>query len=334
MKYRRAMRRREFITVLGGAAAWPLAAHAQQKAMPVIGWLYGGSPPPPNTNSPAAAAFRKGLSETGYAEGQNLAIEYRWAEGHFDRLPALVADLVGRKVSVIIAVAAVSALAAKKATSTIPIVFAGVNDPIGLGLVASLAQPGGNITGFSNISSQLTPKRLDLLCELLPHATVIALLVDPNNPGTNALIEVSQEVARAKRVQLPILKASTESEIDAAFASLVQMQAGGLVVGPSPFFTGRSDQLVALASRHAVPAIYYLRSFAKAGGLISYGDSSLPAFREAGIYAGRILKGEKPADLPVQQPTKFELLINLKTAKELGLTVPQSFLARADEIIE
>ena len=328
------MRRREFITVLGGAAAWPLVARAQQKAMPVIGWLYGGSPLPPNTESPAAAAFRKGLSETGYAEGQNLAIEFRFAEGHFDRLPTLVADLVGRKVSLIIAVAAVSALAAKKATSTIPIVFAGVNDPIGLGLVASLAQPGGNITGFSNISSQLTPKRLDLLCELLPHATVIALLVDPNNPGTNALIEASQEVARAKRVQLPILKASTESEIDAAFASLVQMQAGGLVVGLSPFFSGRIDQLVALASRHAVPAIYYLRSFAEAGGLISYADNFLPAFREAGIYAGRILKGEKPADLPVQQPTKFELIVNLKTAQALGLTVPQSILARADEVIE
>jgi putative tryptophan/tyrosine transport system substrate-binding protein len=328
------MRRREFITALGGAAAWPLAAHAQQKAMPVIGWLYGGSPPPPSSNFLAAAAFRKGLSETGYVEGQNLAIEFRFAEGHFDRLPALVADLVGRKVSLIMAVAAVSALAAKKATSAIPIVFVGVNDPIGLGLVASLARPGGNLTGFSNISSELTPKRLDLLCELLPHATVIALLVDPNNPGTNALIEESQEAARAKRVQLPILKASTESEIDAAFASLVQMQAGGLVVGLSPFFSGRIDQLVALASRHAVPAIYYLRGFAEAGGLISYADNFLPAFREAGIYAGRILKGEKPADLPVQQPTKFELIVNLKTAMALSLTVPQSLLARADEVIE
>jgi putative ABC transport system substrate-binding protein len=334
MKYRRAMRRREFIAVLGGAAIWPLAARAQQKAMPLIGWLYGGSPLPPNTKSPAAAAFGKGLSETGYVEGQNLAIEFRFAEGHFDRLPALVADLVGRKVSLIIGVGAAAALAAKKATSTIPIVFAGVNDPIGLGLVAGLARPGGNLTGFSNITSELTPKRLDLLSELVPHAKVIALLVDPNNPGTNALIEVSQEAARAKKVQLPILKASTESEIDAAFASLVQQQAGGLVVGGAPFFTGRRDQLVALASRHAVPAIYYARGFAKAGGLISYGDSSLPAFREAGIYAGRILKGEKPADLPVQQPTTFELLVNLKTAKALGLTVPQSMLMRADEVIE
>jgi putative ABC transport system substrate-binding protein len=329
------VRRRDLITSLAAtAAAWPLAARAQQKAMPVIGWLYGGSPPPPNTESSAAAAFRKGLSETGYVEGQNLATEFRFAEGHFDRLPTLVADLIGRKVSLIIAVAAVSALAAKKATSTIPIVFAGVNDPIGLGLVASLARPGGNLTGFSNISSQLTPKRLDLLCELLPHATVIALLVDPNNPGTNALVEGSQEAARAKRIQLPILKASTESEIDAAFASLVQMRAGGLVIGLSPFFTGRSDQLVALASHHAVPAMYYLRSFAEAGGLISYADSNLPAFREAGIYAGKILNGEKPRDLPVQQPTTFDLIINLKTAKALGLTVPQALLARADEVIE
>jgi putative ABC transport system substrate-binding protein len=302
--------------------------------MPAIGWLYAGSPPPPNTKSPTAAAFRKGLSETGYVEGQNLAIEFRFAEGHLDRLPTLVADLVDRRVSVIIAVAAAAALAAKKATSTIPIVFAGVNDPIGLGLVASLAQPGGNLTGFSNISSELTPKRLDLLCELLPRATVIALLVDPNNPGTNALIEESQEVARAKRVRLAILKASIESEIDAAFISLVQMQAGGLVVGPSPFFTGRINQLVALASRHAVPAIYYLRGFAEAGGLISYADNFRPAFREAGIYAGKILNGAKPADLPVQQPTKFELVINLKTAKALGLTVPPTLLARADEVIE
>ena len=327
--------RRDFIALLGGAAiAVPFAARAQQKAMPVIGWLYAGSPPPPNTNSPAAAVFRKGLSETGYVEGQNLAIEFHFAEGHFDRLPALVDDLVGRKVSLIVAVAAAAALAAKKATSTIPIVFAGVNDPIGLGLVASLAQPGGNLTGFSNISSELTPKRLELLSELVPHAKVIALLVDPNNPGTNAMNQMSQEAARALKVQLPILKASTESEIDAAFASLVQMQAGGLVVVGAPFFTGRRGQLVALASRHAVPAIYYARSFAEAGGLISYGDSNLPAWREAGIYAGRILKGAKPADLPVQQPTTFELVINLKTAKALGLTVPQTLLARADEVIE
>lgn len=329
------MKRRDMVLLLGGIPAfWPGALRAQQKAMPVVGWLYGGSSPPPNTNSPASAAFRKGLNETGYVEGQNLAIEFHFAEGHFDRLPALVDDLVGRKVSLIVAVAAAAALAAKKAPSTIPIVIAGVNDPIGLGLVASLAQPGGNLTGFSNISSELTPKRLDLLSELVPHARVIALLVDPNNPGTNALIEVSQEAARAKRVQLQILKASTESEIDAAFASLVQMQTGGLVVGGTPLFTGRSDQLVSLASHHAVPAIYHLRSFAEAGGLISYSDNNLPAFREAGIYAGKILKGAKPADLPVQQPTKFELVINLKTAKALGLTVPQALLARADEVIE
>ncbi|HEY8872354.1 MAG TPA: ABC transporter substrate-binding protein [Stellaceae bacterium] len=286
------------------------------------------------TNSPPLAAFRNGLSETGYVEGQNLAIEFRFAEGHYDRLPALAADLVGRNVNVIVTIAVAPSLAAKKETSTIPLVFAGVSDPVGLGLVASLARPGGNLTGFSNLSSQLTPKRLELLSELVPQAKVIALLVNPNNPGTDPLLPDLQEAARVKGVQLPILKASTESEIDAAFASLVQLHAGALVVVGDPFITGRRDQLVALASRHAVPAIYHLRGFAEAGGLISYGASITAAYRQAGIYAGRILKGEKPADLPVQQPTTFELVINLKTAKALGLTVPPSVLARADKVIE
>ncbi len=327
------MKRRDFITLFGGAAAWPLTARAQQKAMPVVGFL-SLTIAPSALNSPPMIAFRKGLSETGYVEGQNLAIEFRFAEGKYDQLPAMAADLVGRKVDVIVTIAVAPSLAAKNATSTIPIVFIGVNDPVGLGLVASLAWPGGNLTGFSNMSSELTAKRLELLSELVPQAKVIALLVNPNNPGTNPLIPDLQEVARAKGVQLPILEASNESQIEAAFATLVEQHAGGLVVAGDPFFNSRREQFVALASRHAVPAIYWLRSFAEAGGLISYGDRGLDSFRQAGSYAGRILKGAKPADLPVQQPTTFDLVVNLKTAKELGLTVPPSILARADEVIE
>ena len=323
------MRRRDFITLLGGAAAWPRAACPQQKAMPVIGFL--GTPGPA---APNAAAFHQGLRETGYVEGQNVAIEYRWADYHYDRLPALAADLVGRKVDLIVAFGGIpSALAAKSATSTIPIVFS-VGDPVDLGLVASLARPSGNLTGVSTMAPELSPKRLELLSELVPRVGVIALLVNPNNSNSERIIGAMQEAARTKAVELHILKASNESEIDAAFATLVQQQAGALVVGGDPFFEGRRERFVALAARHGVPAIYQWREFAAAGGLISYGTSFAAVSRQLGVYAGKILKGEKPADLPVQQPTVFELVVNLNTAKALGLTVPPSILARADEVIE
>src|SRR5437870_1002390 len=300
--------------------------------MPVIGFLSSTSPMP---TGPFLAAVRQGLSETGYVEGQNLAIEYRGAEGHYDRLPAVSADLVGRKVDVIVAVGGTpTALAAKNATSTIPIVFR-TGEPVADGLVASLARPGGNLTGFGMLLGELTPKLLELLSELVPQVRVIALLANPNVGSVfERLIRNMEEAARAKGVQLPILKAGTESEIDAAFASLVQLHAGALVVGADPFLSSRREQFVALASRHAVPAIYAWREFVAAGGLISYGASLTAAFRLVGIYVGKILNGAKPADLPVQQPTKFELVINLKTAMALGLTVPHSFLARADKVIE
>ena len=326
------MRRRDLITFLaGGITTWPLAAHAQQKAMPVIGFLSSLSPGP---SAPFTAAFLEGLSETGYVDGKNVAIEYRWAEENYDRLPALAADLVGHKVDVIVTVGGgVVALAAKNATSTIPIVFSG-GDPVALGLVASFARPGGNLTGFSILTGELSPKRLALLSELVPQAKVIALLVNPNSPIAKRIIGDVQEAARTKGVQLSVLNASTEGEIAAAFAALVQLQAGALVVGNDPFFNNRREHLVALASRHAVPAIYEWREFAVAGGLISYGTSLTSVYRQHGGYTGKILKGAKPADLPVQQPTTFELVVNLKTAAALGLTVPQSLLARADEVIE
>jgi putative ABC transport system substrate-binding protein len=281
------------------------------------------------------AAFHQGLSETGYVDGQNVAVEYRWAEGQYDRLPAFATDFVGRKVDVILASGGDrSALAAKDATSTIPIVFTGVSDPIGYGLVASFNRPGGNVTGMSPFSDELNVKRIELLSELAPQAGVIALLVNPNNSAVERTIRDAQEAARVKGVQLDMLKATTESEIDAAFAILVQLHAGALLVTADPYFNSRREQLVALAARHAVPAIYEFREFAAAGGLSSYGPSLAGMYRQAGAYAGRILGGAKPADLPVQQPTTFELVVNLKTAKALGLTVPPSILARADEVIE
>ena len=328
------MRRRDFIILLVGAmGGWPSPMRAQQKAMPVAGFLSPGSAASP-LNKPFLAAFQKGLGETGYVEGQNLAIEYRWAENHYDRLPGLAADLVGRKVDVIVTIAGPAALAAKGATSTIPIVFSGVGDPVGFGLVANLARPSGNLTGFSNINVELTPKRLELLSELVPQANVIALLVNPNNSNTETIIRDMPEAARAKGVQLPILKAGTESEIDAAFVNLVELHAGGLVVAGDPFFFSRREQLLELASRHALPANYMWREFAAAGGLSSYGTKVTEAYRQAGSYAGRILKGAKPADLPVQQTTIFDLVVNLTTAKALDLTVPPSILARTTEVIE
>jgi putative ABC transport system substrate-binding protein len=324
------MKRRELLLLLGGAMAAARALRAQQKAMPVIGFLHFASPGP---FAPFVAAFHAGLNETGYVEGQNLAIEYRWAEGRYDRLPALAADLVGQKVDVIVAAGPPSARAAKSATSTIPIVFSS-GDPVGEGLVAGLARPGGNLTGVSLLTVELMAKRLELLSELVPQAGMIALLVNQNDANAERIIKDVQEAARAKGVQLHVLKAGSESEIDAAFPALVQLQAGGLVVGTDPFSNSRREQLVSLAARHTVPAIYEWCEFAAAGGLISYGSSLTSVYRQIGIYTGKILNGAKPADLPVEQPTRFELVVNLQTAKALGLTVPPSILARADEVID
>jgi putative ABC transport system substrate-binding protein len=325
------MRRRDFVILLAGAMGGrPFAVRAQQKAMPVIGFLGSTS-----RSAPLVAAFLEGLAETGYVEGQNAAIEYRWAEGRYDRLPALAAELVKRGVDVIVTQGGIPPTrAAKSATSTIPIVFAVGTDPVEDGLVASLARPGGNLTGVTFMMTELNSKRLELLSELVPQARVITLLVNPNNPSAERTMRDVQEAARAKGVQLLILKAGTESEIDAAFASFVQQHAGALLVGNDAFFNSRREQLGALALRHAVPAIYEAREYVAAGGLISYGTSLTAANRLKGIFVGRILNGTKPADLPVQQPTTFELVINLKTAKVLGLTVPPSLLARADEVIE
>ena len=332
------MQRRTFlgglVAILAGPWFSPDSFAEQTPKLPVIGFLSGGAGPTSGSASPTWAAFLQGLSETGYVEGQNVVIESRAAEGKFDRLPALAADLAGRNVDLIFAPTEPAARAAKNATATIPIVFGVSVDPVATGLVASFARPGGNLTGVSFMMAGLTPKRLELLSELVPPASVFALLLNPNNPNAEPIIREMQEAARVKGVQLHVLKAGTESEIDTAFATLVQPHVDALVEGADSFLSSRRDQLVALAARYAIPASYEGRQFAEAGGLISYGPSFSALFRLLGTYVGKILNGAKPADLPVQQPTTFELVVNMKTAKALGLTIPPSILARADEVIE
>ena len=328
------MRRRDFITLIVSASAvWPLAARAQQPALPVIGLLGSASP---DLSADRLRPFRQGLSETGYVEGNNVVIEYRWAEGQNDRLPALAADLVRHKVTVIAVLGNTpSTLAAKAATSTIPIVFVVAVDPVEAGLVASLNRPGGNLTGVNTLDVEVGPKRLELLHELVPAVTVVALLVNPTSPNlAESTTKDLQEAARTLGLQLHVLHASTERDFDTVFATLVRLRAGALVIGTDAFFDSRREQLAALAVRYAVPTIYATRGFALAGGLMSYGGSYTDAFHQVGVYTGRILKGEKPAELPVVRSTKVELFINLKTAKALGLTVPLSLLGRADEVIE
>ena len=326
------MKRREFITLLGGvAAAWPLTAQAQQP-LPVIGFLNSSSP---DGYAPMASAFRQGLKETGYVDGHNVAIEYRWAEGRNDRLPSFVADLVQRKVNVIAATTTTAALATKAATTTIPIVFETTADPVQLGLVASLNLPGGNVTGVTQTNMEIAPKRLELLHELVPTASVMALLVNPTDPAlAESATKELQEAASILGLKLHVMQASTDRDFDAVFAKLIQLRAGGLVIGSDPFFTSRSQQLAKLTVDHAVPAVYQFREFAVAGGLLSYGAAITDAYRLAGNYTGRVLRGDKPADLPVQQATKVEMIINLKTAKALGLNVPNPLIGRADEVIE
>jgi putative ABC transport system substrate-binding protein len=325
--------RREFITLLGGAAvAWPPVGRAQLAAMPVIGFLSSRSP---GESAGVVAAFQQGLRETGFVEGQNVGIAFRWAEGHYDRLPALAADLIGLRAVVLFAAGGFPpAVAAKTATSTIPIVFSAVNDPVQLGLVASLNRPGGNITGMSLLATGLWEKVFELLKELVPAATVIAYLVNPSNPSAEVYSKAGVAAATALGIQVHVLNASTERDLEESFASLAKLGAGGLVVPNEAFFDSQRGRIVALSARYGVAAVFSIREYVVAGGLMSYGTSLTDSYRRAGIYTGRILKGEKPADLPVMQPTKFELVLNLKTAKALGLDVPPTLLARADEVIE
>jgi putative ABC transport system substrate-binding protein len=326
------MKRREFITLLGGAVAWPLAARAQQPALPVIGFL---SSETASGYAFRAAAFRQGLSESGYVEGRDVTIEYRWAEGQYDRLPALAADLVRRQVAVIAAAGTRSALAARAATTTIPIVFSAAADPVAEGLVANLARPGGNATGVNNLAMELVQKKMEKLHQMVPTATVIAALVNPTNlPLAEPATKEARAAGRTLGLNIHIIEASTERDIDAAFATLLRLGAGALVVCPDTFFTSRRDQIAALAIRHSIPVIYHLRELPAAGGLMSYGPSATDGYRRVGIYAARILKGERPGDLPVQRPTKFDLVINLTTAKVLGLEVPFYLQQLADEVIE
>jgi putative tryptophan/tyrosine transport system substrate-binding protein len=327
------MRRREFVSLLGAATAWPLAAYGQQAAkLPILGFVGSDSP---DSYAILLRAFRVGLKATGFTDGQNVAIEYRWAEGHNDKLPALTADLVARQVAVIVAPTTPSVLAAKAATKTIPIVFFTAGDPVDLGLVASLSRPDSNLTGATTLTLEVGPKWLQLMHEMVPNATSLALLINPTSPN---LAETQsrdlQAAARSRGLQLHVLRASTEQEFDTVFASVSQLRAGGLVISSDSFFFSRSDQLAALAVRHAVPTIFGFREFVAAGGLMSYGGSLTESFRWVGVYAGRILKGEKLASLPVQQSTRIELFINLKTAQALGLEVPPTLLTRADDVIE
>ena len=326
------MRRREFITLLpGAAAAWPLAARAQQPAMPVIGYLSAGASAP---TASVMAIFRQVLAEAGYVEGRNVAIEYRFAEGNYDRLPALAAELVRRQVAVIVAVPTPAAVAAKAATASIPIVFLGAEDPVKVGLVANLARPGGHVTGASLLFAELGPKQLGLLRELVPTAARIGLLINPSNMNADDVTKDVTAAGAAMGLQIEVVQASNILEIDAAFASLVRKRADALVAGTDSFFFNRRLQLATLATRHAIPAVYNAREYAEAGGLMTYGTSLIEAFRQVGIYTGRILQGVKPADLPVVQSSKFEFVINLKTARELGIEVPLGLSAGADEIIE